>query len=361
MKTIDRYILTEFFRIFLLSLVTLIAFYEMVVFLDMVGYFVKFKATADEISRFMLFKVPMALFHVTPICVLMSSLLCVSQMSRYNELVAMKSSGMSMMRISAPILVASVGISLLAFADSEYLFHLAAKETSRIYHEEIKKSPRKGLFGKELLWYKADNGSIWNIEHMDWKKKELRGISIFVFDKTGHRLASRMTASEGRLENGEWVLEDFVERKFLADGYFEEKKMKTRRFPGSMVPIEDLGKVKLNPEEMNLAQIRDYIRDIREKGYDDTRYTVDMHAKIAFPMISLVMPLIAIPMGKRSSRAGGALVGIGVAVVIGALFWFMFSMGVAFGHAGRIPPILAAYGAHVVFAASGTALMLSDR
>lgn len=360
MKTIDRYVLSEFFRIFFLGLVTLMAFYEMVVFLDMSGYFFKFGATVDEIARFMTFKIPMALFHVTPICVLLASLLAVGSLSRYSELVAMKASGMSLIRVSASILVASAAISALSFADSEYLFHLAAKETNRIYYEEIKEQPRKGLFSEDKFWYTANDGSIWNIGHIDMDKKELRDLSIFNFDESGQRLESRISASSGVFKNGKWTLYGYTQRKFFENGKFEERWWRFRTLPEEMIAIDDLDMVELDPEEMNLAQIREYINDIRSKGYDSTRYTVDMHAKVAFPLISLVMPLIAVPMGVRSSRAGGALVGIAIAVVIGALFWFSFSMGLAFGHAGRLPPLLAVYGAHVVFAALGVILILSD-
>lgn len=361
MKILDRYILSEFTRIFLLALVTLMVFYEMVVFLDTSGYFVKFGATADEITRFMLFKIPVALFHVTPICVLLASLLTMGLLSRYSELVAMESAGVSFFRVCAPILLAGAVMSVLSFLNSEHIFHLAARESNRVYYEEIREEPRKSLFTRDRFWYKSDGGSIWNIGHINTKEKIIRDVSIFMFAPGGSRVEKRVTASEGRLEEGKWVLLDVKVRLFDASGRFEERRAPRLELPMSAIPDKDLDKVKLYPEEMNLGQIREYIRDIRARGYDATRYVVDMHAKIAFPLISLVMPLIAIPMGVRSSRAGGALVGIAVAVVIGGLFWFSFSMGVAFGHAGKLPPVLAVYGPHVVFAAAGLMLLLSRR
>lgn len=361
MKIIDRHILMEFFRIFFMSMIVLVVFYEMVTFIDRAGYFFKFKAPFDAIARYMLLRVPMAMFHVTPICVLLGSVLVISALSRYNELTAMKSSGMSMLRVAAPIIVASSVISGAAFLDSEYLFHLAAKETKRIYFEEIKRQERKALFSKDQLWYRADDGSIWNIGKVEEGGKHLRELSIFRFDESGGRITSRVNAAEGRLERGVWVLSGYVERGFTPDGAVTEKRMGRFELPESAISAEDLNKVKLDPEEMNLAQIKEYIADIKEKGYDPSRYVIDMHAKIGFPLITLIMPLFAIPMGVRSNRSGGVLVGIGVAVVIGVVFWFCFSMGLAFGRAGRLPPMVAAYGAHVVFGLSGLYMLLTDR
>ncbi len=361
MKIFDRYILTEFFRIFLLSMIVMMAFYEMVTFIDMAGYFFKFKATFDMIARFMIFKMPMALFHVTPICVLLASVLTISDMSRNSELIAMKSCGMSMARISAPIVLAAAAISFVSFLDSEYLFHLAAKETNRIYYEEIKKQKRKALFSQDRFWYRADNGSVWNIGLLDPKKKILKDVGIFNFDPQGVRIVNRVSADEARFENGRWILKNFVERGFSEDGSFVERRWDERSLPASAIKTEDLNKVRLDPEEMNLSQIKNYIKNIKSKGYDATKYIADMHAKIGFPLISLVMPLLAIPLGVRSSRSGGLMVGIGIAVVIGVVFWFSFSMGLAFGRAGRLPPALSAYGAHCLFAMIGLYMLFTDR
>lgn len=183
MKILDRYILAEFFRIFFLSLATLTVFYEMVVFLDMVGYFVKFGASTDEIARYMTFKIPMAIFHLTPICVLLAALLTSATLSRYAELTAMKGAGRSTLRIAAPILIASAAISGLMFLDSEYLFPMAARETNRIYIEEIKGQERKTLFSKEGFWYTSDDGAIWNIGHIDLANRKMSDLSIFRFDR----------------------------------------------------------------------------------------------------------------------------------------------------------------------------------
>ncbi len=361
MKTIDRYILGEFVKTFLLSLATLIAFYEMVVFIDYVGYFVKYEATADQVARYMLFKVPMAVFHVTPICVLLSALLTTSSLARFSEIIVMKSVGMSMMRISAPIILGGAIISTLAFLDSEYLFHLAARESNRVYYEEIKKKPRKSLYSNDRFWYRADDGAIWNIGNVDMENSVLRDVSIFRFDKSRASIASRISSVEGRFDGSSWVFHSFIERSFDKYGAFTENRSPLKKMPTGFVEREDFTKVKLDPEEMNRGQIGEYIADIREKGYDATKYIVEKHAKLAFPLISLVMPLIAIPMGNRSSRSGGAMVGVAVALVIGGLFWFMFSMGLAFGRAGRLPPELAAYGAHAIFASVGLFMLLSKR
>ena len=361
MKIIDRYVLKEFFRIFIMSMIVMIAFYEMVTFIDKAGYFFKFKATFDMMARYLLFKIPMGLFHVTPICVLLASVLTIGGLSRNSELVAMKSTGMSMLRIAMPIILAGTAISAFSFANSEYLFPMTARETKRIYYDEIKKQTRNTLFSKDRFWYKADDGSIWNVGQIDTTSKTLRDLSIFRFNNDNSKIIKRVSASQGAVVNGEWIFKDYVELTFSASGGFDRRRWDKRSFPAGMVPTEDLTQVKLDPEEMNLKQMRTYIKDIKAKGYDATQYVVDVHGKIGFPLISFVMPFLAIPLGARSSRSGGALIGIGVAVVIGVVFWFSFSMGLSFSRAERLPALLGAYGAHCAFLMVGLYMLLTDR
>ena len=361
MKTIDKYILSQFLSIFFAAFVTLVAFYVMIVYRDYVGYFVEYEATSSMVIRYLLFKIPMAVFHVTPICVLVAALLTSVSMSRHSEMTALKAAGVSLVRISAPIIIVSALISGISFANSEYLFSIAARETTKIYEEELKGRKRKTLFAKDRFWYRADDGAIWNIGHINTEQKKAVDISIYFFDSQKGRVVRRITAESGLLDNHMWVFKDYVERDFDAGGVAKERFYKNKNMPAGSFDSEDFNKVKLNPDEMNLAQISEYIADLEAKGYDTTRYTVDWHGKVAFPLITFVMPFIAIPMGVSSSRKGGAMVGVAVALIIGAVFWFLFSMGVALGRAGRLPPPVAAYTAHVLFTATGLLMIFSRR
>ena len=360
-KVLDRYILREFLTTFAYSMAVMVVFYEMVSFIDMAGYFFKFGATLEVIFRYLLFRVPMALFHVTPICVLLASTLTMAGMSRFSEVVAMKAAGISLLRICAPILVASGVISVLALLDSEYVFHLAAKETTRIYYDEVKKQERKSVFQRSNVWYRSDDGSVWNIGFVDLDNKTMSDVSIYGFDPDTGQIIARVIAETARYSKDGWVLKKCVEVKFDKDGGFTEEHIKTMVAPIQAIPLEDLKKTQMDPEEMNLEEILEFIQDMKQKGYDATRYEAEYYGKIAFPFIAFIMPFIALPLSTRSARSGGFLFGIMVAVLIGISFWFLFSMGLAFGKSGRIPPFLSAFGAHITFLMAGFYMLTTSR
>ncbi|MDH4183600.1 MAG: LPS export ABC transporter permease LptG [Nitrospinota bacterium] len=361
LKVLDRYIMTEFMTIFFGSFVVMVVFYEMVSFIDMAGYFFKHHAPLNVIFRYLFFRIPMAFFHVTPICVLLAATLSMAGMSKFSEIVAMKAAGISLLRIALPMIITAGGISAVAFMDSEYIFHLAAKETTRIYIQEVKKETRKAVFQSSKVWYRADDGSLWNIGALDLVKMSMRDISVYRFDPETNRISSRIVAlSAGHNAKG-WILKNCVQVLFDKDGGFTEHSISQMEVPDKAIPINDLVKEQLDPEEMNLEEISQYIADTRSKGYDATRYVAEYYGKIAFPLISFIMPFIAVPLGARSSRSGGFLFGIMISVLIGVGFWFTFSMGLSLGRAGRLPPFFSAFAAHFVFMMAGLYMLTTNR
>ena len=84
-----------------------------------------------------------------------------------------------------------------------------------------------------------------------------------------------------------------------------------------------------------------------------TRYVVDMWAKISSPFICFVLAIVGVAFSIRSSRSGGVALGVAIAIGIGAIYLVLFHASLSFGHAGRLPPILAAWGPNAIFSWEG--------
>ena len=84
-------------------------------------------------------------------------------------------------------------------------------------------------------------------------------------------------------------------------------------------------------------------------------------SSIFFPLVHVIMALVAIPFALVSPRSGGRAMGIEVAIVIAAGYWVVHSVAIAFAQADLLPAALAAWTADIVFAGIGTALFLSAR
>jgi lipopolysaccharide export LptBFGC system permease protein LptF len=114
------------------------------------------------------------------------------------------------------------------------------------------------------------------------------------------------------------------------------------------------------PDLMNFPQLRAYIAELSASGYNVLDHQVGLHRKVAFPFVTLVMTLIAVPFAVTTGRRG-AMYGIGVGIVLALVYWTMISVFAAFGQGGLISPVLAAWAPNLIFGAAAAYLLLTVR
>jgi lipopolysaccharide export system permease protein len=112
---------------------------------------------------------------------------------------------------------------------------------------------------------------------------------------------------------------------------------------------------------MSFRELRTYVTRLAETGHNVGKYLVDLYRKLSFPLIHVIMALVAIPFALSSPRTGGRAVGIGVAILISISYWVIHSIAIAFAKAELLPPFLGAWTANIVFAGVGAALFLRAR
>jgi len=111
---------------------------------------------------------------------------------------------------------------------------------------------------------------------------------------------------------------------------------------------------------MNYAELKRYIDELRASGFNVTPYAVDLHRKLAFPVVTIVMALIAVPFAVTTGTRG-ALYGIGAGIVLAILYWTTISIFAAIGSGGLMPAALAAWAPNVIFGAVAAYLLLTVR
>jgi lipopolysaccharide export LptBFGC system permease protein LptF len=111
---------------------------------------------------------------------------------------------------------------------------------------------------------------------------------------------------------------------------------------------------------MNYAELRRYIDELKTSGYNVTEHEVELHRKLAFPLVTLVMTLIAVPFAVTTGKRG-AMYGIGVGIVLALVYWTIISVFAAFGASGLMSPTLAAWAPNLLFGAAALYLLLTVR
>lgn len=332
--------------------------FTVVDFFEKVEDFVKYRASVILIFKYLILKLPSFIYYIMPMTILLSTVICIGVLSRHNEITVMKSCGMGLHRITMPILLTASITSIFIFLNSEYILPFTNRLTNHTYRVDIKKQKERGMYRKDKIWFRSDDGSIWNIDFLNAEAGTLIGVSVFNFNSG--KLNERIDCRQVKWTGTKWLFSDGWVRNFDADGSFSSEYFKNRDFSFKERPYDFMA-VSISPEEMGFQEIKGYIKKIKREGLDAAKYIVDMHIKLSFPVLNFIMALIAVPFSLRTGRQGGFTVGIGISVIMGFIIWFIFSMGISLGHAEKLPPFIAAWGADIIFMAGGIYFLATSR
>lgn len=359
MNLLNRYITGAFARIFLLSLSAFAGIYLLVDFFEKVDNFMEHQARFSQYLLYFTIKIPLIVSQVIPLAVLMGVFMTLGGLSRTNELTAMRSGGISLWRVTTPLLFVSLLASVGILAANEYLIPLCAKKSNHILEIEVKGKPPLAL-KRDNLWLR-EGDKIMNIRLALPSQQALRGVTIFQVDDS-FSLQERTDAPQAIFSEGNWTLENTVIRQFdhesaeLAEvERVKEKTIDLEKTPGDFRAPEQ------SNEEMGFRELRTLSRKLQKEGYDATRHRVDMHSRLASPFACLIMAFIGIPFALRKGRGVSLSVGVAITVGIGISYFILHSILMAFGYSAVFPPPVAAWSANLLFGLLGIWLLLSAR
>ncbi|HUL36474.1 MAG TPA: LPS export ABC transporter permease LptG [Thermodesulfobacteriota bacterium] len=358
-RILHRYVIREYLKIFALSLSSLILIYIVVLFFQKMSLFNKFQAPFYLMFEYLLYKVPEATFQWTiPYAALMSTLLTLGTLSRYSEITAFKAGGISLYRITFPLIFIVLIISFLSFLGNDYLVPFTNQKTRYLLDVKVRKETPTSAFKNYKIWYRSDQ-RIFNIQLLDPKQKALKGFTLFEFDDQ-FRCVQRVDANEARWVNGRWRFYHGAVRQFDEGGSVRMSPFEEMNFP-MKENWESFQNSESNSEEMSYTELRTYIQKIQASGYDATRYLVDLYAKLSYPLLNVIMVLIGIPFAIKTGRSGGVALSIGLSVMIAFLYGILFYVFISFGKSGVLPPALACWIPTILFGLAGIFTLMSVR
>ena len=354
---LPRYILKEFARLFGMCMLGFILIYVLVDFFDRLPTYLRYRPPIRIVLLYFVFKIPLIVTQLVPVATLAGVLLGLGMMGRYNELTAMRASGVSTLQLATPLLAAAVVLSVAIFAWNESVVPYCSERFRHIDTIEIKNKPQKALLDDQGIWFHGKAG-IYSIEQFDARKATIVGLTVYEFTPGSELSLSRVIEiPSARWQHGRWTLESPVERRFDTAGNVLTRDLGEADFT-LPDPPEDLQVVQKEPDEMSFGKLRRHIRELARKGIDATESLVDLHLKVAVPFVTLVMVLIGVPLSTRSQRQRSLATSAGIGLSVGFSYWVLLALTVSLGHGGAIPPILAAWMANLIFGVLGAYLFL---
>ncbi|HKD80262.1 MAG TPA: LptF/LptG family permease [Candidatus Angelobacter sp.] len=369
---LDDYVLRSFVGYLLLILSSLLVLFLIFTYFELLSDIVRKKIPLLMQLEYLVNFVPSVLYQVTPLAVLLTVLVMFGLMQKSNEITAMKATGVSIYRTVVPILVIAMALAGGLFLLDQWYLPYANKRVETL-RNQIKGKPaqtylrpdRKWIFGESKR--KADdaqaNRKIYYYEAFDPDRNIFGSVSAFELDPHSFQMVKRVYAARARWAEhlNKWTFENGWQRTWntspSGDRQEDLKKFDVSTFAELNEPPSYFKKEVLQSEEMNYEELRKYINDLQTGGFDVVRLQVQLQKKIAFPLITLVMAIIAVPFALSGGRRG-ALSGVVVALVIGVGYFLTSGLFEAMGNVSQLPPLIAAWSPDLIFGLAGGYLIL---
>jgi LPS export ABC transporter permease LptF/LPS export ABC transporter permease LptG len=363
---LDAYIARQYARILALTTIGMLGLFYISTFIDMSDKLFKGQISLGMLLQFLLWSTPEFLTYIIALSVLLAGLVTVGLLTKNSELIVMRACGISLYRTALPMVAFAIGASAVLFGMEERVLATANRRADQLKHIIRTGSPQTfGILNRK--WIVGRNGEVYHYQYYDPRSRELHSLSVFEFDPQDHTLRLRRFVQKASYapvpgpagDEPRWILDQGWEREFGAGT--EVRGFRT--FADVAAPFEAADYFVTEarePELMNFGQLRGYIRELKSSGYNVLEHEVGLHRKIAFPFVTLVMTLIAVPFAVSTGRRG-AMYGIGVGIVLALVYWVMISIFAAFGASGVLDPMLAAWAPNLIFGAAAAYLLLTVR
>ncbi len=343
---LDRYVLARFLSALLLVFLSALLLAVVVDYADKLDEVARHHPPAAVIFGYYRYFLLSIAVQIAPFAVLLATLVGLGVLSKNAEDTAFKASGVSLLRLALPVVVAAGILAVLAFAVGEYVLPLAEQRQARFRNVIYGRAPDYGIrTAAERNWYLARDGSIWYREESVPARNALLGVAIFRL-APDFSLADRTDARQAVWNGGEWTLRDGWTRSFAAGGAEPYVRFAERQVAGD--PPASVVATRRRPEEMRFRELQRLTRHLRAGGYPTSGLETALQAKLAQPALLPIMVLLAVPFAFRVGRRG-ALAGIGVGLGLGILTLVASAFVTKLGEVGALPPPLAAWSPDVVF------------
>jgi LPS export ABC transporter permease LptG len=360
---LDDYVLREFLTTFLLVLFSFVMLLLVFTFFELLGDIIRNRTPLVTVGEYLINLMPNMIYLVTPLGVLVAVLVTFGVLTRTNELTAMKATGISLYRIMVPVLViaAMLAVALFLF-DQSYL--PSANRRQEALRSVIKGKPPQTFLHPEQKWIfgmrqPGKPGRIFYYQFFDPDRDRFANISVFEFDPENFSVSRQIFAATAHWEPqlNQWIFAQGWDRHFDGEMVSSYSQFSVESFPEIVEEPQYFKKEARQSQEMSFGELQRYIRDLRQSGFDTKRLSVQLNRKLADPLITLVMAILAIPfalsMGKR-----GSLTGIAAAIALAIGYWVIQSTFEALGDVNMLPSLLAAWSPDLLFGLAAGYLLL---
>ena len=355
---LDDYVLRDFFVYLGMILSSFLVLLLVFTLFELLGDILRNQTPFTVVAEYLLNVAPYLLYSVAPLIMLLAVLITFGLMNRSNEITAIKATGTSIYRIVAPVIVAAAVLAAgLFFADQFYLPHTNKRQEA--LHNQIKGKPAQTYLRPDRKWIFGQHNDIYYYQFFDPDHDQFANITIFQIDPASFGISERIHADRAHWADSmdRWIFEQGWERTLHGSAIAGYRTFEVSTFPELSESPSYFKKEVKQYSEMNYEELHRYIRDLQQSGFDVVRLRVQLNKKLSFPLITLIMAVLAVPFSLSAAKKG-AVTGVAVAVGIAVVYTVVSRLFEAMGDLSQLPPALAAWSPDLIFALLGSYLIL---
>jgi LPS export ABC transporter permease LptG/LPS export ABC transporter permease LptF len=355
-RVVDRYVLRGFCFYFALVLIVFVGLFIVVTLFELLPDIVSNHSSILTVILYFIFYTPQMLFWVVPLTVLLAILINLGTMTKSNEILAVKAAGMSLYRLSIPLLLMGMLLSGAIYLMQDFVLPYTNQRQDG-YRDTIKGRPPQSYRNPDRKWMAGSDNRIYHYNYFNYQKNEFSNLSIFQFEPGTFNLRDWTFAGSGTWNGTGWMLQKVTLHQMSDSGGDPEvKSLPTMVASGMDRPEYFKGDVR-TASQMSHSELKAYIDELQKKHFDVTSLTLDLYRKFSYPLVSFIMVLLGIPFSFKTGRKG-AFYGIGICIGLGILYWSTFELFGKLGDINRLSPIVAAWFPNLIFGLGGTWMML---
>lgn len=337
---IDRYLTGKFVFSFLWAMVAFWAVFIIVDLVENLDKFIDKGVPFTYVALYYVYYTPYVLILVAPVGVLLATLFSVGFLAKTNELLAIRSAGISLWRVSLPFLTMGLLVTVLVFAAGETIYPKFERQRTDLRERLIKGAVEPARMLLQNVFVVGGGGRVYHFRTFNTKQNLGTDVTVQTID--GGRLTQTVEMKRMWYQDSAWVAEEGGIRTFdpSSDSLIGYETFEMTAFPGWTETPEDVVRKRVNPQQMTYSELRQTVTRLRGTGGDPTLEETELALKIAFPFINLIVVMIGFPVAARTRQSGMAL-NFGIAMMVTFVVRVLYEIFRSLGHSGALRPLLA--------------------
>jgi lipopolysaccharide export system permease protein len=344
-RILQAYLAREFAKLLGFSVIAFVSLFVIIDVFERIDRLVRAELHAGDFLQYILLKVPFALSQVLSAAVMLGIMLSLGLMSRRLETMAVRTSGLDILRLSRTVYFISGLVAFVLLSLNFYLVPWSQERLNLFWQTKINKRPAPSLHKMEHFWYKGDQ-AIYNIVLFRKDIQTMEGVKIYLFERH-FQLVQVISAARAQWQGSHWRFYQGMIHNFNTGGeetgeVFQERDIVLTERPADFAELEK------KMTEMDVGELYRYVQRLERDGYKSTPYRLDLYNRFSLALTPLILVTLGLGLALRHENVHiTAMVAMGVGLMF--FYWLFLGFCLSFAQAGQLPTALAVILPHLAF------------